>query len=166
MNPRTCPMDNMPRLCTYHAWFARPTTTHRKTIFRLALSNKCVQALLRFRLGCHNLPRDVGSRTAVPRSQRFCTVCHVGQPGDEYHRCLNVRACSISETGTLGCLTIAQRFSSCGRQICMGLPDSSQIVWAYIFGGKQGERGGAKLLGRSKPGGVRHLISPRWLEEM
>jgi len=48
-------------------------------------SHKCVQALLGFRLGCHNLPRDVGSRTAVPRSQRLCTVCHVGQPGDEYH---------------------------------------------------------------------------------
>ena len=39
---------------------------HRKTIFRLTLSNKCVQALLGFRLGCHNLPRDVGSRTALP----------------------------------------------------------------------------------------------------
>jgi len=55
VNPRTCPRDAMPRLCTYNAWFARPATTHRKTIFRLALSHKCVQALLRFRLGCHNL---------------------------------------------------------------------------------------------------------------
>ncbi len=75
----------MPRLCTYNAWFARPAVTHRKVIFRLPLSNKCVQSLLRFRLGCHNLPRDVGSRTAIPRSQRFCHVCSVGQPGDEYH---------------------------------------------------------------------------------
>ena len=85
VNPRTCPRDNMPRLCTYNAWFARPAVTHRKVIFRLPLSNKCVQSLLRFRLGCHNLPRDVGSRTAIPRSQRFCHVCSVGQPGDEYH---------------------------------------------------------------------------------
>lgn len=48
-------------LCTYDA---RPTGTsmHRKTIFRLALSYECVQGLLGFRLGCHNLPRDVGSR--------------------------------------------------------------------------------------------------------
>ena len=85
VNPRTCPRDNMPRLCTYNAWFARPAVTHRKVIFRLPLSNKCVQSLLRFRLGCHNLPRDVGTRTAIPRSQRFCHVCSVGQPGDEYH---------------------------------------------------------------------------------
>ena len=68
----------MPRLCIYNAWFARPAITYRKTIFRLVLYNKCVQALLRFRLGCHNLPRDVGSRTAVPRSQRFGTMCQVG----------------------------------------------------------------------------------------
>ena len=117
---------------------------------RLALSNKCVQAILRFRLGCHNLPRDVGSRTAVPRSQRFCTVCHVGQPGDEYHLVLNIRACSTSETGTLGFLTIEQWLSLCGKQICMGLPDSSQIGLDVTL----------------TPAGVRHLISPRWLEEL
>ena len=75
VNPRTCSSGNKPRLCTYNAWFARPATIHRKVIFRLALSNKCVQGFLRFRLGCHNLPRDVGSRTAVPRSQRFCHEC-------------------------------------------------------------------------------------------
>ncbi len=31
------------------------------------------------------LPRDVGSRTVVPRSQRLCDVCHVGQPVDKRH---------------------------------------------------------------------------------
>ncbi len=45
-----------------------------------------------------------------------------------------------------------QWLSLCGKQICMGLPDSSQIVWAYIM--------------TLTPAGVRHLISPRWLEEM
>jgi len=25
VNPRTCPRDDMPRLCTYTAWFARPS---------------------------------------------------------------------------------------------------------------------------------------------
>ena len=85
VNPRTCPSGNKPRLCTYNAWFARLATIHRNIIFRLALSDKCVQGFLRFRLGCHKLPWDVGSRTAVPRSQRFCHVCNIGQPGDEYH---------------------------------------------------------------------------------
>jgi len=60
VNPRTCPRGNMPRLYTYDAWSARPATTHCKTIFKLALSNKSVQALPRFRMGCHNLPRDKG----------------------------------------------------------------------------------------------------------
>ena len=105
VTPRTCPRDNMPRLCTYNAWFARSATVHRKTIFRLALSDKCVQTLLRFRLGCHNLPRDVGSRTAVPRSQRFCTVCHGGQPGDEFHlvfECQGLRYIRLNYPGLFG----------------------------------------------------------------
>lgn len=34
----------------------------------------------------------------------------------------------------------------------MGLPNMSQIVWAYIM--------------TPTPSGVGHLISPRWLEEM
>ena len=41
---------------------------------------------------------------------------------------------------------------SCGRQTYMGLPNMSQIVWAYIM--------------TPTPSGVGHLISPRWLEEM
>ena len=36
-------------------------------------------------MGCHNLPRDVGSRNAVPRSQRTCQICNSGFPGDELH---------------------------------------------------------------------------------
>ena len=40
-----------------------------------------VRSLLRFRTGCHGLPRDLGSRAQVPRSQRLCTLCHDG-PGD------------------------------------------------------------------------------------
>ena len=38
--------------------------------------------LFKLRLGCHKLPRDVGSRTAVPRSQGFCL------------KSLSVEACS------------------------------------------------------------------------
>ena len=84
-NPRTCPTGLMPRLCTYNAWFARPAHVHHMAVFRLRLSNRSVQALLRFRLGCHNLPRDIGSRNAVPRSERTCQICNSGLPGDELH---------------------------------------------------------------------------------
>ena len=41
---------------------------------------------------------------------------------------------------------------SCGRQTYMGLPIISQVVWACIM----------TLI----PGGVGHLINPRWLEKM
>ena len=75
----------LPRLCTYNAWFARPAGVSQIAIFRLPASNRCVRALLRFRLGCHNLPRDVGSRNAIPRAQRICQICHSGFPGDELH---------------------------------------------------------------------------------
>ena len=45
------------------------------------LSAGCVQSLLRFRLGCHNLPWDLGRRQVVPRLHRICTLCageHLG----------------------------------------------------------------------------------------
>ena len=50
-------------------------------IFRLALSAGCVQTLLKFRMGCHNLPWDLGRRQGVPRLQQVCTLC----AGDERH---------------------------------------------------------------------------------
>ena len=40
---------------------------------------------MQHRLRIASCPRDVGTRTAIPRSQRSCHVCSVGQPGDEYH---------------------------------------------------------------------------------
>ena len=38
--------------------FGKPVSIHCKTLFRLALPYRprCVQAILRFRVGCHNLP--------------------------------------------------------------------------------------------------------------
>ena len=41
-------------------------------IFRLPLSAGCVQTLLSFRMGCHNLPWDLGRRQGIPRLHRVC----------------------------------------------------------------------------------------------
>ena len=41
-----------------------------------------MQRLLRFRTGCHGLPRDVGGHQGVPRHQRICPLC-AGGLGDE-----------------------------------------------------------------------------------
>ena len=83
-SPRTCPSQGA-SLCTYAAWFARPAHIHPKTIFRLPLSAGCVQTLLRFRMGCHNLPWDLGRRQGIGRLHRVCTLCAGGHPGDEQH---------------------------------------------------------------------------------
>lgn len=40
---------------------------------------------LRFRMGCHGLPKDVGRRTAIPRMQRVCQKCDLNEIGDEQH---------------------------------------------------------------------------------
>ena len=66
----------MPELYAYNAWFVRPAAAHSKTIFRLPASNGRVQAQLKSTIGSHNVPRDIMSRYAMPRSQRFCPICH------------------------------------------------------------------------------------------
>ena len=55
--PRTCPTKDS-RLCTYKNWFARPADCYARSFLDLPLSMRCMQRLLRFRLGCHKLPRD------------------------------------------------------------------------------------------------------------
>ena len=43
-----------------------------------------MQRFLRFRTGCHGLPKDIGSQFGVPRHQRVCQLCGTGL-GDEMH---------------------------------------------------------------------------------
>ena len=82
--PRTCP-SNKSRLCTYNAWCARPASCRRKSYVYLPLSAMCLRHVLRFRMGCHGLPRDSGSWAGVPRVDRVCRFCGTGSLGDERH---------------------------------------------------------------------------------
>ena len=81
-SPRLAPSVGS-RLCTYLRWFARPSPGYRP-ITMLPISAWIAKSLLRFCTGCHGLPRDVGSMTAVPRCDRICTLCAAGL-GDEMH---------------------------------------------------------------------------------
>ena len=72
-------------LRTVFKFITRPAHIHRKAIFRLPLSAGCVQTLLRFRMGCHNLPWDLGRRQGIPRLHRVRTLCAGENPGDEQH---------------------------------------------------------------------------------
>ncbi len=40
---------------------------------------------MRFRLGCHELPVEIGRRAGVLRRNRLCTRCSLGLVGDEKH---------------------------------------------------------------------------------
>lgn len=82
--PRTCPSEKA-RLCTYRAWFARPRGAPRRSVLMLPLSASCLRRFLRFRMGCHGLPKETGSWSGVPRSHRHCPLCGPGTYGDEKH---------------------------------------------------------------------------------
>jgi len=70
VNPRIRPLGGA-SLCIYKALFARQAIAHLKTNFEIqALSNKYVQAFLRFRMGSHSLPCITGRAARIPKAQR------------------------------------------------------------------------------------------------
>ena len=46
---------------------------------------RCMQRLLRFRMGCHKLPGYTGCCLRVPGLNKICTLCQQGILGDEKH---------------------------------------------------------------------------------
>lgn len=83
--PRTCPHQRS-QFCTYLRWFAKPAGLPRSgSLVQLPVSARCLRTLLRFRVGCHGLPKDLGRRSGVPRLQRVCQKCDLHEIGDEHH---------------------------------------------------------------------------------
>jgi hypothetical protein len=80
-SPRLAPSEGA-RRCTYTRWFSR--LQQGDSVIEACIPPPHLQSLLRFRMGCHGLPRDVGSRLQIPRADRLCRLCHSG-PGDEQH---------------------------------------------------------------------------------
>jgi len=83
LNPRICPTARAVS-CTYWRWFARPAWS-TVSFLQLPIPNSQLVCFLRFRMGCHDLPIDVGRRTGVPRHARTCQYCAAGLVADEYH---------------------------------------------------------------------------------
>ena len=71
--PRTCPSQKA-RCCTCFRWFARPPDKHARSLLNIPVSAACMKGLLRFRMGCHRLPRNAGlwARPQIPRLERVC----------------------------------------------------------------------------------------------
>ncbi len=82
--PSLCP-SRRAQLCTYFRWLRRPAHVHRLTLFDIIVDARRLRVFLRFRMGVHGLPIDVGRWRGVPRSRRTCDMCDTGAVGDEHH---------------------------------------------------------------------------------
>jgi hypothetical protein len=72
-------------------------------------------------MGCHSLPRDVGSWTNVPRADRLCTLCDSSALGDEKHLVFDCQALQI----------VRQRY----RRLFTGIPTTRLFMWQdYLVG--------------------------------
>ena len=86
VSPRTAPSKRA-KLCTYFAWFLRPSQLKTVPFFELPMPISRVQLLMHFRMGSHASPVEQGwlAKPAVPRHLRRCTLCRTRACGDERH---------------------------------------------------------------------------------
>ena len=82
-SPKSAPSKGA-KLCTYHRWFACIGPVP-EPYFQLALSDRCMRRLFRFRLGAHTLPIQMGRRLRMARVARICPLCPGMYVGDERH---------------------------------------------------------------------------------
>ena len=77
----------MAKLCTYSAWFCRPSQLTFEPYYQVPMPISRLQWLMQFRMGSHSLPVEQGrlARPAIPRHLRRCTFCEAGALGDERH---------------------------------------------------------------------------------
>ena len=92
-DPRTAPSDGV-KACTYQAWFSRPGWAKGPQFWQLSLSSPQRRAIMRLRLGSHELPIETGrhQRPPLPRHDRGCTACPAGVVGDEQHMMMECEA--------------------------------------------------------------------------
>lgn len=83
--PRQCPSEGAKK-CLYFNWFMRPADTKfNDSYLSLPLPAPTMRQLVRFRVGSHHLPIELGRHNGIPRHQRTCTRCTGGSVCDEQH---------------------------------------------------------------------------------
>ena len=86
VSPRTAPSKSA-KLCTYFAWFLRPSQLKTVPYFEIPMPISRLRLLMQFRMGSHALPVEQGrlARPATPRQLRLCPLCETRALGDERH---------------------------------------------------------------------------------
>ncbi len=92
-DPRTAPSKGA-KACTYQAWFARPYWARGPHFWEASMSTPQRRAIMRLRLGSHELPVETGrqQRPPLPRHERLCTACVAAAVGDERHMMMECEA--------------------------------------------------------------------------
>ena len=86
VSPRLAPSKGA-KLCTYFAWFFRPSQLRFEPYLDIPMSISRLRLLMQLRMGSHSLPVEQGrlARPMVPRQLRRCTLCSTHAIGDERH---------------------------------------------------------------------------------
>ena len=89
VSPRTAPSKRA-KLCTYFAWFLRPSHLQTVPYFESPMPISRLRLLMQFRMGSHALPVEQGrlARPAIPRHLRRCTLCETRELAErerEFH---------------------------------------------------------------------------------
>jgi len=136
VRPRSCRSKGA-CLCKYHKGFARPKGKHARSLLEQPVSAACMKRLLRFRVGCHRLPRHEGTFRKIPRLQRVCTLRTSGSLGHKKQsnlfECAEIQPLQDQWPHLLRDLRLCR--NSCGRITCLVLPIVSMCFGEGVFPG-------------------------------
>ena len=79
VSPRTAPSKGA-KLCTYFAWFLRPTQLKSVPYFEIPMPISRLRLLMQFRMGSHALPVELG-RLATPTIPSISAAALCARPG-------------------------------------------------------------------------------------
>ena len=95
-DPRLTPSAGV-KVCTYHRRFGRPQNAACPSYWESPMGNAKLHRNLRFRMGSHHLPVEVGRHFSLPRASRVCNLYNTGALGDERHMLLATECPALAD---------------------------------------------------------------------